>query len=73
MTIDEQLEALKGRVELMAQMHRDNERANAENFAMLTAKSAILTERSAEFMDTFNRLGRIIEKYERRNRPEGEQ
>ncbi len=66
MTIDERLEALTQTVELMAQMHEDHKRENAENLAMLTAKSAMLTERSAEFMDTFNRLGRIIEMHEHR-------
>ena len=52
MTIDERLEALTHTVELLAQMHHDNEKANAEKFGAL--------------MDTMNRLGRIIEMHEHR-------
>jgi hypothetical protein len=47
MTLDERLQALTQTVELLAELHRDSEKANAEKFAAL--------------MDTMNRLGRIIE------------
>jgi hypothetical protein len=59
MTIDERLEALAQTVELLTQMHRDSERANAEKFA-------ILAERTVQLMDTMSRLGRIIEIHEDR-------
>jgi len=67
MTIDERLEALTQSVELLAQMHRDNERQLNEKFAILA--------------DTMNRVGRIIEIHEHRldshedrlDRLEGEQ
>jgi len=66
MTIDERLEALTQTVELLAQMHRDNERANAQKFAALA-------ESTTQLMDTMNRVGRILEIHEHRfDRLEGE-
>jgi len=52
MTLDERLQGLTQTVELLAELRRDSEKANAERFAVL--------------MDTMNRLGRIIEMHERR-------
>ena len=66
MTIDQRLEALTQTVELLAQKHKDNERANAEQFAALSRTMDLLAQRSIQFMDTMNRVGRILEIHEER-------
>ena len=48
MTIDERIEALTQSVELLAQMHRDNERKYEERFARLEG----LTERIVNVRET---------------------
>ena len=63
---DAGLEALQHKLDLLAQMHIDNERARAEREAWVDQKFAMLTERTAQLMETMNRLGRIIEMHEHR-------
>ncbi len=53
MTIDERLEALTQTVELLALMHKENEVRFGKN-----------EERTAQLMDTMNRMGRILEAHD---------
>jgi hypothetical protein len=80
MTIDERLEALAQRLELMAHMQQDNERKTAEHFAVMTQKVAVMTEKFAVMTEKVNaltdamtvnsgivlRLERHVESYEER-------
>jgi hypothetical protein len=60
MTIDERLEALTKTVELMASLQRDREATLDKHLANVDKQLAVLTERSIVFMDTMNRVGRIL-------------
>ncbi len=59
MTIDERLEALTQSVELLAQMHRDNEARDEQRFQKLES----LIERIVSLQE---RLGIIVVDHERR-------
>jgi len=66
MTIDQRLEALTHSVELLAEMHRDNEKQEAQRSRLYEERFVRNEERLGQLMDTMNRLGRIIEIHEQR-------
>ena len=73
MTIDERLEKLTERhealtqtVELIAAMHRENEKRNEKRFAVLDGSMTTLTDRMTTLTDTMNRLANIVIRHEER-------
>ena len=70
MTIDErlELERLAERTdaiaELLAQMHRDNEKQFAESERIFRERFLENEKRLGQLMDTMNRLGRILENHD---------
>jgi hypothetical protein len=59
MSLDERLEALTHSVELLAQMHQDNERKYEERFNKYD-------ERFNKILDAIEKLAQIAESHERR-------
>jgi hypothetical protein len=67
MNIDDRIEALKQTVELMAQMHRDNEERAAANEVKWDANEAKWNERFGKMPDIVERLDKIIQIHEARH------
>ena len=66
MTLDERIEALTHTVELLAQMHLDNERKFEERFAKFEERFGKYDERLAKVVDVVERLAAIAQSHEHR-------
>ncbi len=66
MSIDERLEAITHTLELVSQMHLDNERKYEERFARIDERFARLDERITRVVNIVEKLAQVVESHERR-------
>ena len=66
MTIDERLEVISSKLELLATLHIDLEHQTAERFAEVAKRFAETDKRFAETLQFINRLAHVAEAHEQR-------
>lgn len=64
MNIDERIGALTQSVELLAFIHRDSEKRFEAFMAESQKRTDVLEKHAITFMDTVNRIGRILEHHD---------